>query len=63
MQKDVISPSIDDSYYLSRRRWEGTSRILDKFDRAFGEYFKGHRVGRAESSSTCRSNGCSSRPS
>jgi uncharacterized protein with von Willebrand factor type A (vWA) domain len=41
MQKDVISPSIDDFYYLSRMTLVKDEQNFDKFDRAFGEYFKG----------------------
>ena len=41
MQKKVISPSIDDFYYLSRATLVKDEQNFDKFDRAFGEYFKG----------------------
>src|ERR1700716_107926 len=41
MQKDVISPSIDEFYYLSRTTLVKDEKNFDKFDRAFGEYFKG----------------------
>src|SRR5437879_1549919 len=41
MQKDVISPSIDEFYYLSRTALVKDEKNFDKFDRAFGEYFKG----------------------
>ena len=41
MQKDVISPSIDEFYYLSRITLVKDEQNFDKFDRAFGEYFKG----------------------
>jgi uncharacterized protein with von Willebrand factor type A (vWA) domain len=41
MQKDVISPSIDEFYYLSRTTLVKDESNFDKFDRAFGEYFKG----------------------
>ena len=41
MQKDVISPSIDEFYYLSRATLVKDEQNFDKFDRAFGEYFKG----------------------
>jgi len=41
MQKDVISPSIDEFYYLSRMTLVKDEQNFDKFDRAFGEYFKG----------------------
>jgi len=44
MQKDVISPSIDEFYYLSRTTLVRTSRTR-QFDRAFGEYSR-HRIGR-----------------
>jgi uncharacterized protein with von Willebrand factor type A (vWA) domain len=41
MQKDVISPSIQEFYYLSRIALVKDEQNFDKFDRAFGEYFKG----------------------
>jgi uncharacterized protein len=41
MQKDVISPSIDEFYYLSRTALVKDESNFDKFDRAFGEYFQG----------------------
>src|SRR6266513_4331471 len=41
MQKDVISPSIDEFYYLSRTTLVKHEQNFDNFDRAYGEYFKG----------------------
>jgi uncharacterized protein with von Willebrand factor type A (vWA) domain len=46
MQKDVVGPrsencSIDDFYYLSRATLIKDERHYDKFDQAFGAYFKG----------------------
>jgi uncharacterized protein with von Willebrand factor type A (vWA) domain len=41
LQKDVISPSIDQFYYLSRTALVKDENNFDKFDRAFGEYFQG----------------------
>jgi uncharacterized protein len=41
MQKNVISPSIDEFYYLSRTTLVKDENNFDKFDRAFGEYFQG----------------------
>ncbi len=41
MQKHVISPSIDEFYYLARATLVKDESNFDKFDRAFGEYFKG----------------------
>src|SRR5262245_62880224 len=41
MRKDVISPSIDEFYYLSRATLVKDESNFDKFDRAFGEYFHG----------------------
>jgi uncharacterized protein with von Willebrand factor type A (vWA) domain len=41
MQKKVISPSIDEFYYLSRATLVKDEQNFDKFDRAFGTYFKG----------------------
>ena len=41
MQKQVIGPSIDDFYYLSRLTLVKDEAHFDKFDQAFGSYFKG----------------------
>jgi len=41
MQKNVISPAIDDFYYLSRTTLVKDEANYDKFDKAFGSYFKG----------------------
>ncbi len=41
MQKQVIEPSIDDFYYLSRLTLVKDEAHFDKFDQAFGSYFKG----------------------
>ncbi len=41
MSKDVIQPSIDDFYYLSRAALIKDERNYDKFDKAFGAYFQG----------------------
>jgi uncharacterized protein with von Willebrand factor type A (vWA) domain len=41
MGKDVIGPSIDEFYYLSRAALVKDEANFDKFDRAFGEFFKG----------------------
>jgi len=41
MQKNVISPSIDEFYYLSRTALVKDESNFDKFDRAFGEFFQG----------------------
>ncbi|MDB5796248.1 MAG: hypothetical protein JWP36_150 [Paucimonas sp.] len=41
MQKNVIGPSLDQFYYLSRTTLVKDEAHYDKFDRAFGLYFKG----------------------
>jgi len=41
MQKQVITPSIDDFYYLARITLVKDESHYDKFDQAFGLYFKG----------------------
>ena len=41
MQAKVIGPSIDEFYHLSRSALVKDERNFDKFDRAFGAYFKG----------------------
>lgn len=41
MQKNVISPSLDDFYHLSRMTLVKDEAHYDKFDKAFGLYFKG----------------------
>jgi hypothetical protein len=41
MQKNVIGNSLDDFYYLSRTTLVKDEAHFDKFDKAFGMYFKG----------------------
>lgn len=41
LKKQVIEPSIDDFYYLSRTTLVKDEQNFDKFDRAFSAYFKG----------------------
>jgi uncharacterized protein with von Willebrand factor type A (vWA) domain len=41
MEKDVIGPSLDDFYYLARLTLVKDEAHFDKFDQAFGLYFKG----------------------
>lgn len=41
MQKNVIGPSLDDFYYLSRTTLVKDEAHYDKFDKAFGQYFHG----------------------
>ncbi|MCD2515101.1 VWA domain-containing protein [Massilia sp. G4R7] len=41
MQRQVIAPSLDEFYYLSRLTLVKDEAHFDKFDRAFGAYFKG----------------------
>jgi uncharacterized protein len=41
MQKKVINNSVDEFYVLSRATLVKDERNFDKFDRAFGSYFKG----------------------
>ena len=41
MEQKVIDPSIDQFYYLSRATLVKDESNYDKFDRVFGEYFKG----------------------
>jgi uncharacterized protein len=41
LQKQVIQPSVDEFYTFSRACLVKDERNFDKFDRAFGEYFKG----------------------
>jgi uncharacterized protein with von Willebrand factor type A (vWA) domain len=43
LQKQVISGSLDDFYYLARLTLVKDEAHFDKFDRAFGLYFKGIR--------------------
>ncbi len=44
LQKNVIRPSIDDFYFLSRAALVKDEAQFDKFDRAFGEFFNGVRT-------------------
>ena len=41
LQKNVIGPSMDDFYYVARLTLVKDEANFDKFDRAFGQYFKG----------------------
>lgn len=41
MEQQVIAPSLDEFYYLSRLTLVKDEANFDKFDRAFGSYFKG----------------------
>ena len=41
MREHVIGPSIDEFYHLSRATLVKDERNFDKFDKAFGAYFKG----------------------
>jgi uncharacterized protein len=41
LQKNVISPSLDDFYFLSRTTLVKDEAHYDKFDKAFGLYFRG----------------------
>ncbi len=41
MQRQVILPSLDEFYYLARLTLVKDEAHFDKFDRAFGSYFKG----------------------
>jgi uncharacterized protein len=41
LQKGVVSASIDEFYYVSRAALVKDEQNFDKFDRAFGEYFRG----------------------
>ena len=41
LKRGVIGPSIDEFYYLSRSAMVKDETQFDRFDRAFGEYFRG----------------------
>jgi len=41
LKRDVIGPSIDEFYFLSRATLVKDENNYDKFDRAFGEFFNG----------------------
>jgi uncharacterized protein with von Willebrand factor type A (vWA) domain len=41
LEKDAIPPLVEDFYYLSRAALVKDERHLDKFDRVFGQVFKG----------------------
>lgn len=41
LEKSVIAPSLDEFYYLARLTLVKDEAHFDKFDRAFGAYFKG----------------------
>jgi uncharacterized protein with von Willebrand factor type A (vWA) domain len=44
LEKSVIAPSLDEFYYLARLVMVKDEAHFDKFDRAFGSYFKGIEV-------------------
>jgi len=44
MREQVIGPSIDEFYFLSRATLVKDERNFDKFDKAFGAYFNGVRA-------------------
>ena len=41
LKQDVIAPSLDEFYFLARTTLIKDETQFDKFDRAFGEYFRG----------------------
>ncbi|GAB3625568.1 von Willebrand factor A [Pandoraea terrae] len=41
LQQQVIAPSLDEFYYLARMTLVKDEKHFDKFDQAFGSYFKG----------------------
>ena len=41
LKRNVIGPSIDEFYFLSRATLVKDEAHYDRFDRAFGEYFNG----------------------
>ncbi|HEU4374060.1 MAG TPA: hypothetical protein VFS02_11245, partial [Telluria sp.] len=41
MEQNLIGPSMDDFYFLSRLALVKDEAHFDKFDRAFAQYFKG----------------------
>ncbi len=45
LQKNVIAPSMDDFYYLSRLTLVKDEAHFDKFDRAFAPVLQGHQRG------------------
>jgi uncharacterized protein len=48
MQKHVIGPSIDEFYYFARTSLVKDESNYDKFDRAFGEYYRGAELAMGE---------------
>jgi uncharacterized protein with von Willebrand factor type A (vWA) domain len=45
LRRDVIGPSIDEFYYLARATLVKDEALFDRFDRAFGEFFRGVQAG------------------
>ncbi|MEY3104295.1 MAG: hypothetical protein RJA72_327, partial [Pseudomonadota bacterium] len=41
LKAQVIGPSLDEFYFLSRSTLVKDERLFDKFDKAFGAYFHG----------------------
>ena len=58
MGKDVIGPSIDEFYYLSRIALVKDEANFDKFDRAFGEFWQGVETIPGHRDARSRSSGC-----
>jgi len=57
LKAGVIDTSIDEFYYLSRSALVKDEAHFDKFDRAFGAYFKGVEM-IADFTRRCRWSGC-----
>ena len=57
LKEDVISPSIDDFYYLSKATLVKDETKFDRFDFAFAEYFKGVSE-LVDLKTAIRTNGC-----
>ncbi|MEX0827754.1 MAG: hypothetical protein WD005_02265, partial [Haliea sp.] len=41
MKKNIVMYNIDDFYYLSRACLVKDEKYFDRYDRVFGQYFKG----------------------
>ncbi len=41
LKANIIAPSLDDFYYLARLTLVKDEQYFDRFDQAFGEYFRG----------------------
>jgi uncharacterized protein with von Willebrand factor type A (vWA) domain len=62
LDKEAIDINVQDFYYLSRTALVKDERHLDKFDRVFGQVFKGSKTRATPSTPWSQPNGCRRSP-